>query len=111
MDMSTSEHRGWRFAVCGKEDVELARGIEPPTCGLQSSESSPSDNLTPQETTTHDTGTVDADGAGLSCPGSSVVAQSDETGQIACTAFVGPKSVKSHISEPKERENSLKKEA
>ena len=46
------------------------------TCGLQNSDSPTSDNLTPQETTKQDSGTVGADGAGLSCPGSSVVAES-----------------------------------
>jgi hypothetical protein len=35
-----------------------------------------SDNLTPQETTEANSGTVGAEGAGLSCPGSSVVANS-----------------------------------
>ena len=47
------------------------------TCGLQNSESPTSDNLTSQETTAHDTGTVGADGASLSCPGSNVVADRD----------------------------------
>jgi hypothetical protein len=54
--------------------MELARGIEPPTCGLQTSPSDNSDNLTPQETTNQDAGTNGAAGAGLSSPGSSVVA-------------------------------------
>ncbi len=45
------------------------------TCGLQNSDSPPSDNLTPQETTEEESGTVGADGPGLSCPGSSVVAE------------------------------------
>ena len=47
------------------------------TCGLQNSDSPTSDNLTPQETTTQDASTVCADRTGLSCPGSSVVAESD----------------------------------
>ena len=45
------------------------------TCGLQNSDSPPSDNLTPQENTTQDTGTVGADEANLSCPDSNVVAE------------------------------------
>ena len=36
-----------------------------------------SDNLTPQETTNQDAPDMGADGAGLSCPGSSVVADAD----------------------------------
>lgn len=44
------------------------------TRGLGITPSTTSDNLTPQETTTQDTGTVDAAGGSLSCPGSSVVA-------------------------------------
>jgi hypothetical protein len=50
-------------------------GKEPLTCGLQNSDSPPSDNGTPQETTIQDTGTVGTDGPSSSCPGSSVVAE------------------------------------
>jgi hypothetical protein len=57
--------------------MEPATGIEPATCGLRISDSPTSDNLTPQETTTQDALDMGADGAGLSCPGSSVVADSD----------------------------------
>ena len=60
------------------ERVELARGIEPPTCGLQNSDRPTSGNVTPQETTKQDAGTDAADGASLSCPGSSVVADCDK---------------------------------
>ena len=56
------------------EFVELARGIEPPTCGLQTPSDTTSDHLTPRETTQQPTPTMGADGAVLSCPGSSVVA-------------------------------------
>lgn len=48
------------------------------TCSLRISDNPTSDNLTPQETTEEESGTVGADGAGLSCPGSSVVAESKE---------------------------------
>jgi len=48
--------------------VELTRGL-----GVTPSPTS--DNLTPQETIKQDTPEVGADGAGLSCPGSSVVAE------------------------------------
>ena len=44
------------------------------TCGLRISHSPTSDNLTPQETTKHDALDMGPDGAGLSCPGSSEVA-------------------------------------
>jgi hypothetical protein len=44
------------------------------TCGLRISDSPTSDNLTPQETTTQDALDMGADGAELSCLGSSVVA-------------------------------------
>ena len=54
--------------------MELARGIEPPTCGLQNVSSPTADNLTPQETTKDDSSDRGQDGASLSCPGSSVVA-------------------------------------
>lgn len=46
------------------------------TCGLQTTPDPISDNLTPQETTNQESGTVGADGAGLPCSGSSVVAES-----------------------------------
>ena len=46
------------------------------TCGLQSSTSPTSDNLTPQETTNQDSPDMGRDRAVLSCPGSSVVADS-----------------------------------
>ena len=57
-----------------KAAAKLARGIEPPTCGLQICSDPTTDHLTPQETTNHDTAELTLDGAGLSCPGSSVVA-------------------------------------
>ena len=41
------------------------------TCGLRISPDTTSDNLNPQETTTQDALETGADGAGLSCPGSS----------------------------------------
>ena len=44
------------------------------TCSLRISDSPISDNLTPQETTNQDAPDMGEDGAGLSCPGSSVVA-------------------------------------
>jgi len=52
--------------------MELARGTEPPTCGLQTGETPTADHLTPQETTTDETGTVTAEGDSLSCPVSKV---------------------------------------
>ena len=44
------------------------------TCGLQNSDSPASDSVTPQETTTQVSPDMGRDGAVLSCPGSSVVA-------------------------------------
>ena len=61
--------------------VELAIRIERTTCGLRISDSPTSHNLTPQETTTQDTQEMCAGGAGLSCPGSSVVANADDEKQ------------------------------
>jgi hypothetical protein len=54
--------------------VELARGIEPPTGGLQNFDNPTSDNLSPQETTNQDAVELAPDGGGLSCSGSNVVA-------------------------------------
>ena len=51
------------------------------TCGLRNFENPTSDNLNPPETTNHDTLEVGADGPGLSCPGSSVVAK-EPTGEV-----------------------------
>jgi len=57
--------------------MEPAIRIERTTCGLRNSDNATSDNLTPQETTTQDALDMGPDGAGLSCPGSSVVADAD----------------------------------
>ena len=54
--------------------MEPATGIEPATCGLRNPENPTSDNLKPQETTKKDAPDMGLDGAGLSYPGSSVVA-------------------------------------
>ncbi|GKS62920.1 hypothetical protein YTPLAS72_02240 [Nitrospira sp.] len=58
-----------------------------------------SDNLTPQETTTQDTGTVGAEGADLSCSGGSVVAdRNNESGRVEAatvTETLGPDLVQS----------------
>ena len=51
--------------------------IERTTCGLRISDNPTSDNLTPQETTNQNAPDMGADGAGLSCPGSSEVADED----------------------------------
>jgi hypothetical protein len=58
--------------------MEPAIRIERTTCGLRNSDNATSDNLSPQETTNQDVSEVGADGAGLSCPGSSVVAVQGE---------------------------------
>ncbi len=55
--------------------MEPAIRIERTTCGLRISDSPTSDNLTPQETTNQDAPDMGADGAGLSCPGRSEVAE------------------------------------
>lgn len=49
------------------------------TCGLQTSPSDNLDNLTPQETTNQESGTVGAEGISLPFPGSSVVAGCEGT--------------------------------
>jgi len=61
--------------------MEPAIRIERTTCGLRISDSPTSDNLTPQETTTQDALDMGPDGAGLSCPGSNVVAVLDSEKQ------------------------------
>ena len=55
--------------------MEPAIRIERTTCGLRISNSPTSDSLTPQEITNQDTPDTGLDGAELSCPGSSVVAE------------------------------------
>ena len=55
--------------------IETGAQIERATCGLRILDSPTSDNLTPQETTKEEAPEVGTDGAGLSCPGSSVVAE------------------------------------
>ena len=45
------------------------------TCGLRISGDPTTDNLPPQEITIQETAQVGADGDGLSCPGSKVVAE------------------------------------
>ena len=57
--------------------MEPATRIERATCGLRISENPTSDNLNPQQTTKQDARDIGSDGPGLSCPGSSVVADSD----------------------------------
>ena len=57
------------------------RGQVRTTCGLRNSDDPTSDNLTPQETTTQPAAQVEADGASLSCTGSSVVA-GESTNQL-----------------------------
>jgi len=66
------------------------------TCGLQNSESPTSDNLTQEETTTQETGTVGADGASLSCPGSSVVAESGQDNSEVNPLIKSPAASVSH---------------
>jgi hypothetical protein len=54
--------------------MELLWRLRNLTCDLRISDSPTSDKQTPQETTNQDAPDMGADGAGLSCPGSSVVA-------------------------------------
>jgi hypothetical protein len=61
--------------------MEPAIRIERTTSGLRNSDNATSDNLAPQETTTQDAPDIGTDGAGLSCPGSSVVAEPDRKGR------------------------------
>src|SRR5215467_10241439 len=55
-------------------NLEPATGIEPATFGLRISDSPTSENRNTQGTTEQDSDTVGADGDGLSCSSSSVVA-------------------------------------
>ena len=61
--------------------MEPAIRIERATCGLRISDNPTSDNLTPQETTKQDAPDMGPDGAGLSCPGSSEIADGDFTSE------------------------------
>ena len=97
--------------------MELARGIEPPTCGLQNSDRSNSDNLTLQETTTQEIGEMGLDGGSLSCPGSSVVADCDDergkfeasTGSLTiCLALVESLSTQSPTEDQERVEEPIK---
>jgi hypothetical protein len=62
-----------RSFLHGSEGIRAERGKQL-TCGLRISDNPSSDNLTPQATTTQDPLDMGPDGASLSCPGSSVVA-------------------------------------
>ena len=57
--------------------MEPATRIERATCGLRTSASPTSDNVSPQETINQNSSNMGGDGASLSCPGSSVVANSE----------------------------------
>ena len=78
--------------------------IERTTRGLGITPSTTSDNLTPQETTNQDTGTVGAEGASLSCPGSTLVANSEDEGARfeapTRVETIGPDSTASVKSQP-----------
>ena len=60
------------------ESMEPATRIERATCGLRTVSDPISDNITSQETTKQDSPEMGQDGASLSCPGSSVVAEESE---------------------------------
>jgi hypothetical protein len=65
------------------------QAAEEATCGLGIYPNTASDKLNPQETTTQDALEMGADGAGLSCPGSRVVA--DE--KIKAARFKNPAAI------------------
>jgi hypothetical protein len=58
--------------------MEPATRIERATCGLRISKTPTSDNLKLQEATQPDAADIALGGAELSCPGSSVVADTDK---------------------------------
>jgi len=60
------------------------------TCGLRIPDSPTSDNLTPQEPTTQDAPDLGEDVAGLSCPGSNVVAEGARFETPDDTETIGP---------------------
>lgn len=59
------------------------------TCRLRDPVSTATSNISPQETREQDSGTVGVDGAGLSCPGSSVVAKKMIEGEGPIDALPG----------------------
>ena len=62
------------------KSTEPATRIERATCGLRIAQNPTSEKLNPQEATNQDVLDMGVDGADLSCPGSSVVADEDEEG-------------------------------
>jgi len=62
--------------------MEPATRIERATCDLRTSAAPTSHNRTPQETINQDVSEVGHDGADLSCPGSSMVAEHDDIGEL-----------------------------
>ena len=63
------------------------------TCGLRIVPDTNSANLTPQETTNQDVPDMGPDGAGLSCPGSSVVTYSEDTPNRAASMLLCHRAV------------------
>jgi hypothetical protein len=74
-----------------------------PTCGLRISDRPTSDNLNPRESTTPDDPDMGPDVASLSCPGSSVVANSRGEGRrfenSAAPESIGPDHHRSFSSQ------------
>jgi hypothetical protein len=79
--------------------MEPAIRIERTTCGLRNSDNATSDNLTPQETTNQDALDMGADGAELSCPGSSVVAEGARIETTDTPETIGPDLTASVLSQ------------
>jgi hypothetical protein len=65
-------------AVSGGFGTSLAPAQYEVTRGLGIVPNTTSDNLNPQGTTNHEIGQMGRDGAGLSCPGSSLVAETTD---------------------------------
>jgi hypothetical protein len=78
---NTSDHTHKPFLrrseLCGELSLQ-ASSEAILTCGLRISDNPTSDHLTPQEITNQDTPDMGADGGDLSCPGSSVVADTQQ---------------------------------
>jgi hypothetical protein len=70
------------------------------TCRSRNSDSPTSDNLSPQETINQDTPDMGLDGAGLSCPGSSEVAEGARFETTDTPETIEPDLTASVLSQP-----------
>lgn len=69
------------------------------TYALQDSDNPTSDNLTPEETTEEESGTVGADEADLSCPSISVVAESRQDDSALAPLIKSPAPIQPEVTQ------------